>query len=219
MYNLKRLELMLLALAKEQKKLVQEQKSFIQEQKSFVQEQKNFLQAQAERDAKYTLERLEQDAKYTKAQVERDEKHNEQIRLINQRIEKVTGTIGAAAEFEFYQAIINNNKICGGISFDEVHPNVKTSREYDIVLVNGDYVGLVEVKWSANISDVNKLIKKQIPDFRKDIKSYQNKKLVAFLGMYVYNQKVANHALQNGIGVLYENGQQLKEEHSTLTIF
>ena len=37
--------------------------------------------------------------------------------------------------------------------------------------------------------------------------------------MYVYDKKVAEHALKNGIGVLYENGQALGEEYPTLKIF
>ena len=176
MYNLKRLELMLLANAKTQKE---------------------FLKRQDERDAKYVQE----------------------MYLINKRIAEVTGTIGDVAEFEFYQAIVNNNRVCCGIAFDEVHPNVKTSREYDIVLVNGSYIGLVEVKWSPKISDVNKLMNEQIPYFKKDVKACQNKKIVGFLGMYVYDKKVAEHAIKNGIGVLYENGQALGEEYPELTIF
>ena len=187
-------------------------------------------QEQDERDAKHKQEQNERDAKYKQEQAEQvalEKKQREEERKywdaknheVNKRIAEVTGTIGDVAEFEFYQAIVNNNRVCCGIAFDEVHPNVKTSREYDIVLINGSYIGLVEVKWSPKISDVNKLINEQIPYFKKDVKACQNKKIVGFLGMYVYDKKVAEHAIKNGIGVLYENGQALGEEYPELTIF
>ena len=237
MYNLKRLELISLANAKAQKDFLKEQKEFVQEQKEFVQEQKEFLKRQDERDSKYKQEQDKRDAKYEAERKQRqieqkeadakDKQKREEERKywdaknheVNKRIAEVTGTIGDVAEFEFYQAIVNNNRVCCGIAFDEVHANVTTSREYDIVLVNGSYIGLVEVKWSPKISDVNKLMNEQIPYFKKDVKACQNKKIVGFLGMYVYDKKVAEHAIKNGIGVLYENGQALGEEYPELTIF
>ena len=64
---------------------------------------------------------------------------------VNKRIADVTGTLGKSAESEFVFAIENNNNICGGIHFDIIQTNVKKSREYDIVLINNEYVALVEV--------------------------------------------------------------------------
>ena len=155
--------------------------------------------------AKEALEKIqrEEERKYWEA------KNHE----VNKRIAEVTGTLGDAAEFEFVQAIDNNDKIVAGIHFDTIYPNVKRKREYDLILTNGEYVGLVEIKWQADTRDIHKLVTKQAPNFREEMSEYKNKKLILFVASHIYNQKVANYANQMGVCFLYEKGQKLKAQY------
>ena len=162
-----------------------------------------------QREAKEAIEKIQREKEREKERKYWDAKNHE----VNKRIAEVTGTLGDAAEFEFVQAINNNNKICAGIQFDVILPNVTAKREYDIILINGEYMGLVEVKWQADIKDIRKLVYKQVPALREDMPIYKNKKLIVFIASHVYNKKVATYANKLGVCFLYEKGQTLQDQY------
>ena len=202
--------------AKEQKEA---QERWEKEREEREKERAEREKERAEREAEREKERAERDKERKEAQ-ERWEKEREKEREerekerqywdhkmyeVNKRIADVTGTLGKSAESEFVFAIENNNNICGGIHFDIIQTNVKKSREYDIVLINNEYVALVEVKWNADIKDIHKLLSEQAIDFRKDMTEYKDKKLVLFIASHVYDKNIALYAIEKGIGFLHEN--------------
>lgn len=64
----------------------------------------------------------------------------------------------------FFQSLIKDNHL-GSIHFDDVVKNMEKHRgqiqeEYDLVMTNGDAIGIVEVKYKAHANDLDKLDRK-----------------------------------------------------------
>ena len=206
----------------QQKRDEDQQKQRDEDRKQRDEERKKRDEEQKQRDE----ERKKRDEERKKRDEDRKQRDEERKELekknyeINKRLDAFTGSLGDAAEFEFVQGIVNNNKVCAGISFDVVYDTVRAKREYDIVLLNDEYVALIEVKWSATKQDINTLLYKQVPAFKEEMKSYKDKKLIVFMASYVYNKKIADYALKKGICFLYEKGQKLADQYiEPLTIF
>ena len=72
------------------------------------------------------------------------------FRRVDKAMSELGLSSGAEAEFSFKLAIKRQKLICGGIQFDTILRNVKKTREYDLILINGSYVALIEVKRKAN---------------------------------------------------------------------
>ena len=141
------------------------------------------------------------------------------FRRVDKAMSELGLSSGAEAEFSFKLAIKRQKLICGGIQFDTILRNVKTAREYDLILINGSYVALIEVKRKATLNDVNKLVKKQAASFRADFPQYKDKILVCFLAAYVALDNVVAKATSLGVGVLLQDGFDIIEEISVLKEF
>ena len=150
----------------------------------------------------------------------------EEMLLDFKKLNKIIGDHGLAsgreAEFNFQLALKRNHLLCGGIQFDTLKSNVqktKKSREYDIVLINGSYVALIEVKRTVSIDDINTLILEQALSFRSDFPEYADKKLLCFIATYVAIDAIVAMADLVGVGLLLKNGFKIKEITPTLKEF
>jgi hypothetical protein len=66
---------------------------------------------------------------------------------------------GDVAEEFFFNSLANDTHL-GSIHFDDIEKNGhkrrgKTEEEYDIIMTNGDAVGIVEVKYKAHENDLD----------------------------------------------------------------
>ena len=154
------------------------------------------------------------------------EAERKDLRLSFKKLNKIIGDYGLSsgreAEFNFKLALKRNHLLCGGIQFDTLKSNVqknKKSREYDIVLVNGSYVALIEVKRTVSLDDINTLILEQALSFRSDFPEYADKKLICFIATYVAIDAIVAMADLVGVGLLLKNGFKLKEIIPTLKEF
>jgi len=78
--------------------------------------------------------------------------------------------------------------------------------EYDILLVNGKDVAIIETKYKAHTSDVEKLITKKYENFRKLYPEYSNYKHHLGLASFNINEDVKELALKNGVMILQRKG-------------
>ena len=142
---------------------------------------------------------------------------------MDQKFSQFTASYGREAEFAFIKAIDRAKGNLLGIEFIHLLPNIKRfkkSREYDIVLLNGDYVGLVEIKRTASKEDVLKLIGEQVEDFKVDFPNFvKDKKLICFLASYTCIDEVLDFATANGVCVLLQKGFMLTAKNSILKYF
>jgi len=134
-------------------------------------------------------------------------KNNRSIRSLRE----LGFNIGEAVEEFFYESFKRKPGM-GTIKFDEVVNKFKISSdmEFDIVLINDIYVGLIEVKHKMRPNDVKKFLKK-IPGFKKNVfGKYENYKLVAGLASYVYSENSDQIAQNNGLFLFSRFGQKLR---------
>ena len=196
-------------MAENDKRWAESRQQMAENDKRWAESRQKFEEERKQMAKKEAIEKIQREKEREKERKYWDAKNHE----VNKRIAEVTGTLGDAAEFEFVQAIDNNNKICAGIQFDIIIENMKGKREYDIILINGEYIGLIEVKWQADIKDIRKLVYKQAHDFREEMPIYKEKKLILFIASHVYNKKIATYANKLGVCFLYEKGQTLQHQY------
>lgn len=91
------------------------------------------------------------------------------IKEVGRRMGAMASNQGDVAEEFFFNSLDAKPQI-GGISFDSVTPNLILSRkgkhsEFDIVLINGQSVALIEVQYKAHVSDLDQ-VQEQVQAYR-----------------------------------------------------
>ena len=168
--------------------------------------------SQAETDAKF---------KETEAQMARtDAKLNKASELLG----NIGRNNGAVAEEYFYYSMEEKMEM-GGIKYDVIKQNIHAMNrqqledEFDIVLYNGNSIGLIEVKHKVHPSDINKLITKKATNFRLLFTDYKDYKIYLGIAGFSIPEEVAEIAQDNGVAVLRQKGDVLVMNDSNLKVY
>ena len=110
----------------------------------------------------------------------------------------------------FFQSFIKNPTL-GNIKFDSVSRNLNNhigdlQDEYDLVLINGDSLAVIEVKAKAHVNDLEKMITKKIVNFPKLFKIYKDFHLYAGVATLVTNDALIAKAKELGLFLLTQQG-------------
>ena len=156
--------------------------------------------------------------KRTDEQIKRNDKMlTEKLDRIGITLGNVTNNQGDVAEEFFFQSLIKDNHL-GSIHFDDVVKNMEKHRgqiqeEYDLVMTNGDAIGIVEVKYKAHENDLDKLDRK-MRNFKKLFPIYQNYKQYGAIASFHINDAAKKEALKRGYFVLQRSGDLVHTESS-----
>ncbi|MCK5720131.1 MAG: hypothetical protein KAH84_09325, partial [Thiomargarita sp.] len=120
---------------------------------------------------------------------------------------------GEIAEEFFYRSLSKNPQV-GNIDFDYVHRNWmystgNVSDEYDVILINGKQILIVEVKARADKGDFKKLVRTKIPHFRLLFPTYKDYKLLGAIASLTSSNKLINLAKELGVFFLTQQGEHL----------
>ena len=101
--------------------------------------------------------------------------------------------------------------ILNGVHYDFIEPNAhrrknKIEDEYDILLVNGKDIAIVEVKYKAHTNDVERLINKKYTNFKKLYPEYKDYNHHLGLASFNINDDVKESASQNNVILLQRKG-------------
>jgi hypothetical protein len=132
------------------------------------------------------------------------------------KVAKLVGSIsnnqGAITEEFFINSLAPSQKL-GGIQYDFMETNktkhIKSKNlkdEFDIVLVNGKDVAIIEVKHHAHENDVAHLITKKISNFKALYPEYNDYRHHLGLASFKVSERVKQVALANGVMVLQRKG-------------
>jgi len=163
----------------------------------------------AERDRRHDL--LEAQLARTDAQLAKtDAKLNKVAKLFGD----VNNNRGAEAEEFFFHSLIKHPQIAD-IKFDTVHRNLsgkkgKMSDEFDLVLVNGDTLALIEVKTKAHLDLVDKMIEKKIPNLKALFSVFKNYKIYAGIASLVTYPDLIKKVNEKGLFLLTQQGKHLE---------
>jgi len=126
---------------------------------------------------------------------------------------------GDVAETYFYKTIANTMKI-GELDFEIIEQNVKRKNrrknmegEYDIILTNSDSVAMVEIKYKLHPADIEKIVNKTIPVFKKLFPEKKDYKLYIVVAGMTIPDESKKLAFKHGFFVLTQGGGTLNIEH------
>jgi hypothetical protein len=183
--------------------------------------QKELQLAQKETDEqmKHTDEQMNR----TEEQMRKtDEMLEQKLTVLSEKIERVGDLVGnmgrnqgdVAEEF-FFNSLANDAHL-GSVHFDDITKNQHKQRgkfqeEYDIVMTNGEAVGIVEVKYKAHENDLKKLERK-MRNFKKLFPIYETYKLYGAIAAFHINDDAKEAALNQGFFVLQRKGEVLQTD-------
>jgi predicted AAA+ superfamily ATPase len=147
---------------------------------------------------------------------------DEQMKHTDDRLDKLRELIGnmgrnqgdVTEEF-FYNSLAEQPHL-GSIHFDDIAKieqkrRGKTEEEYDIVMTNGNAIGIVEVKYKAHANDLEKLERK-MRNFKKLFPVYENYKLYGAIASFHIYEEAKQEALKRGFFVLQRSGKVVHTE-------
>ncbi|MDI9335360.1 MAG: hypothetical protein QM533_13400 [Cytophagales bacterium] len=129
---------------------------------------------------------------------------------------------GSVAE-EFFFNSLNANPVIGGIKYDRVTPNLIVGNkgkqsEFDMVLVNGNSVALIEVKHKAHLSSLDQL-EMQIKRYRESFPEHANYKLYGGIAGLSVPDETVKEAHKRGLFVLKQQGNVFAVDAEAMRAF
>jgi len=155
----------------------------------------------------------ETDAKIaeTAAQMKRTDEKLERIGVLTGGIANSQGEVAE----EFFFNSLAHDPTLAGIHYDYIDKHWKnrvgaTEDEYDIILVNGQDIALIEVKYKAHDTDLTKLLTKKISNFKTLFPMYQNYAIHPVLASFSIYEDLKRSALEQGVIVLQRKGDVME---------
>ena len=151
-------------------------------------------------------------------------KTDEQSKETDRKLEKVSDLLGGigknqgdVAEEFFFNSLVDDPHL-GGIHFDDISKNESKQRgklqeEYDIVMTNGNAIGIVEVKYKAHENDLSKLERK-MRNFKTLFPWFNDYKLYGAIASFHINDDAKKEALERGFFVLQRKGEVVQTDCS-----
>ncbi len=178
-----------------------------------------------ETNAKF--DRTDAQMKLTDEQMKRTDEQmkrtDEKLERIGIRMGNISDNNGANAEDYFFNSLEVKPEL-GGIRYDTIVKNFmpKSKRgqgEFDIVMVNGESIALIECKYKAHKSDVEKLINKQVDSFKKIFPVYSNYKFYLGIASFSFYPELEDFAKENGIAILKQKGEVVEIIADNLKVY
>lgn len=160
-------------------------------------------QAQTDEQMKQTSEEI----KRTDEQMKRTDEKLERIGLT---LGNISNNQGSVAEEFFYNSLAHTQTLAG-IQYDSVDKNLTRKSgdlqdEFDIIMANGKDVAIIEVKYKAHESDLERLITKKHENFKKLFPIYKNCNHHLVLATFSLYDGLKEKALAHGVTVLQRKG-------------
>ena len=143
-----------------------------------------------------------------------------QIKETNRQLGGMAYNQGRFAEEYFINSFEKGMQNFFGEKFDSIRKNEKAGLnaviedEYDILLINGKTVGIVEIKFKAHEKDIPVVLKK-VDTFRANYPNYKNHKLYLGLATMSFYPELEKACQDNGIAIIKQAGDTvvIYDEH------
>jgi len=125
---------------------------------------------------------------------------------------------------QFFQDIFKKKLEFGMVKYDEMIPNLaykgkKDNIEFDIALVNGDCVALIEVKNRIHPDFVKELAEERIEKFREYFREFENYDVYLGIAGFSFCNEVLDQASRYGIGIVKQVGEGVEIEANNLKVY
>ena len=180
---------------------------------------------ETDRQLKETDRQLKETDRQLKASMK---KTDEELRKVIKEIGGIGNSNGDMAE-EYFQNAFKKSPKLNGEKFDEVDFNVRPrpkkgqkSDEYDIVLVNGKSVALIEIKYHLKRKDMDEALGKafsKIETFKAFYPEYENYKFYLGMASLSFKENVEDIIQKAGIAVIKQVGNKMVINSENLKVF
>ena len=138
----------------------------------------------------------------------------ESLKRIGKMVGNISNNQGDIAEEFFYNSLESKPSLAG-INYDFIDKNITRSKkglrdEFDIVLVNGKDIAIIETKYKAHKNDVEKLINKKYENFKKLYPEYKDYNHHLGLASFNMNEDVKEMASKNNVILLQRKGDLIE---------
>ena len=146
------------------------------------------------------------------------QKKTDELNDTVKKVSKIVGSIGnnqgdVAEEF-FYNSLKHKPRLAG-IDYDFIDKNITRQKdgiedEYDILLVNGKDVAIIETKYKAHSNDLDRLINKKYTNFKKLYPEYKDYNHHLGLASFNINDDLKQKALDESVMILQRKGEVIE---------
>ena len=140
---------------------------------------------------------------------------DDSMKKLNKYWGNFNNNLGSIAEDYFYNSFAQGKKNFFGEKFDKIEKKVQILNEkmeklaeYDIVLVNGTSIGIIEVKYKAHKNDIPNILKK-IHSIRNYFPYYKDHKIYLGLASRSFYDELEDECKIQGIAIIKEVGDTL----------
>jgi hypothetical protein len=145
------------------------------------------------------------------------------LKALGVQVGGVSNNIGHHAE-QFFQDVFKKKLEFGGMKYDEMVPNMaykgkKDELEFDIALVNGESVALIEVKNRIHPDFVKILAEERIEKFREFFHEFDNYDVYLGIAGFSFSDEVLDQASRYGIGIIKQVGEGIEVEANNLRAY
>jgi len=186
---------------------------------SFAEDRKELklLIDQMAREAEVRAEARQKEA------VARQEENDRLIKELARQMGGINENLGHHAE-QFFQNVFKEKLEFGRIKYDEMIPNLtykgkKDEIEFDIALVNGDSIALIEVKNRIHPDFVIKLAEERVEKFREFFHEFDNYDVYLGIAGFSFSDEVLDRASTYGIGIVRQVGEGVEIEANNLKVY
>ena len=168
-----------------------------------------------------STKKLEAVGEYLNQVGKRIDEMGKNVNQVSQQLGGMGNSNGEYAEEFFYNAFLHGKRNILGEKFDDVMKSSKVTfnkgyeDEYDILLVNGCAVCIIEVKYKADSSDLPRQVLRKAQTFRVNFPKYNDKKLYLALAGMSINPLTEKACKDNGIAIIKQVGKAVAiyDEH------
>jgi hypothetical protein len=166
------------------------------------------------------IKELREEQKETALQMKETDKKLEKLGI---KVGGMDDNTGHHAE-QYFQDILAQTLTFGGIKYDEMIPNIthkskKGEIEFDIALVNGKSIAIIEVKNRIHPNDVRKFAEERIEKFRMFFPEFKRHKAYLGIAGFSFSKAVLEEAKKYGMGVIKQVGKSIEIVASNLRAY
>jgi len=148
---------------------------------------------------------------------------SEDLKKLDVQLGGISNNQGHHAE-QFFQDVFKKKLEFGMVKYDEMIPNLsykgkKNKIEFDIALVNGDCIALIEIKNRIYPDFVKELAEERIEKFREYFREFENYDVYLGIAGFSFCDEVLDQASRYGIGVVKQVGDSVEMETSNLKVY
>lgn len=160
-----------------------------------------------------------------KRRIEEEERRKETDRRFKELGIHVAGISDSNGDFaeEYFYNSLKKKMHFAGIHFDSISSIYKNSKkapdgkiiedQFDIVMFNGNYIAIIEVKYKAENDYPKKMVERKIPNFKFLFPELaKNRKIYLGLASLSFSESVVNEAKKLGIGLLSQVGEVMETQ-------